>query len=109
MKILVTGVHGFVGNNLVKALSNDNIIYGLDIISPLKEKSRGVCRINTLKLQDNREQLFKDAYSMAADTFIAKYAPNTMKVRMKNAFRYLLWKLGLQNVVRHVKHLVIHK
>jgi len=37
MKILITGVHGFVGSNLVKALSKDNIIYGLDIIDPIKE------------------------------------------------------------------------
>lgn len=37
MKILITGVHGFVGSNLVKALSKEHIIYGLDIISPLKE------------------------------------------------------------------------
>ena len=37
MKILITGVHGFVGSNLVKALSKENIIYGLDIISPLKD------------------------------------------------------------------------
>lgn len=37
MKILITGVHGFVGSNLVKALSKENIIYGLDIISPAKE------------------------------------------------------------------------
>ena len=37
MKILITGVHGFVGSNLVKALSKNNTIYGLDIISPLKE------------------------------------------------------------------------
>ena len=37
MKILITGVHGFVGSNLVKALSKENTIYGLDIISPLKE------------------------------------------------------------------------
>lgn len=37
MKILITGVHGFVGSNLVKVLSKDNTIYGLDIISPLKE------------------------------------------------------------------------
>ena len=36
MKILITGVHGFVGSNLVKALSKDNIIYGLDIIDPIK-------------------------------------------------------------------------
>lgn len=37
MKILITGVHGFVGTNLVKALSHNNLIYGLDIISPLKD------------------------------------------------------------------------
>ena len=36
MKILITGVHGFVGSNLVKALANDNEIYGLDIIAPEK-------------------------------------------------------------------------
>lgn len=37
MKILITGIHGFVGSNLVKKLSKDHIIYGLDIISPLKD------------------------------------------------------------------------
>lgn len=40
MKILITGVHGFVGSNLVKALSKENVIYGLDIISPQKEGIR---------------------------------------------------------------------
>lgn len=40
MKILITGVHGFVGSNLVKALSKNNIIYGLDIISPIKDGVR---------------------------------------------------------------------
>ena len=37
MKILITGIHGFVGSNLVKALSKDHTIYGLDIINPTKE------------------------------------------------------------------------
>ena len=37
MKILITGVHGFVGSNLVKALSKEHTIYGLDIIAPQKE------------------------------------------------------------------------
>ena len=37
MNILITGVHGFVGSNLVKALSKDNTIYGLDIVAPAKE------------------------------------------------------------------------
>lgn len=40
MKILITGVHGFVGSNLVKALSKEHTIYGLDIISPLKDGVR---------------------------------------------------------------------
>lgn len=40
MKILITGVHGFVGSNLVKALSKDHTIYGLDIISPMKDGVR---------------------------------------------------------------------
>ena len=37
MKILITGVHGFVGRNLVDALKGEHTIYGLDIISPNKE------------------------------------------------------------------------
>lgn len=40
MKILITGVHGFVGSNLVKALSEEHIIYGLDIMSPIKKGVR---------------------------------------------------------------------
>lgn len=37
MKILITGVHGFVGNNLVEVLSKNNYIYGVDIVSPIKD------------------------------------------------------------------------
>lgn len=37
MIILITGVHGFVGSNLVKYLSAKNTIYGLDIVAPEKE------------------------------------------------------------------------
>lgn len=37
MVIIITGVHGFVGSNLVKALSKEHIIYGLDIVSPKKD------------------------------------------------------------------------
>lgn len=40
MKILITGVHGFVGSNLVEALKQNYIIYGLDIISPIKDGVR---------------------------------------------------------------------
>ena len=37
MKILITGIHGFVGSNLVKSLASANEIFGLDIIAPEKE------------------------------------------------------------------------
>jgi len=37
MKVLITGVHGFVGSNLVKYLAPANEIYGLDIVAPEKE------------------------------------------------------------------------
>ncbi|MDR2684020.1 MAG: NAD(P)-dependent oxidoreductase, partial [Prevotellaceae bacterium] len=37
MNILITGIHGFVGANLVAALKENHIIYGLDIVSPEKE------------------------------------------------------------------------
>lgn len=47
MKILITGIHGFVGSNLVAASKDHNEIYGLDIVSPEKE---GV--IKTFSWQD---------------------------------------------------------
>ena len=37
MNILISGVHGFVGINLTKALSPEHSIYGLDIVSPANE------------------------------------------------------------------------
>ncbi len=37
MSILITGIHGFVGNNLVNALKTQHKIYGLDIVSPQKD------------------------------------------------------------------------
>lgn len=37
MRILITGIHGFVGSNLVIALKEHHTLYGLDIVYPLKE------------------------------------------------------------------------
>ena len=37
MRIMITGVHGFVGTNLVKELSRKHSIFGLDIVNPIKE------------------------------------------------------------------------
>ena len=39
MKILITGVHGYVGSNLVETLKEDHVIYGLDIFS---QKNDGI-------------------------------------------------------------------
>ncbi len=50
MRILITGVHGFVGSNLVRALSLSNTIYGLDIIAPPKE---GVVKTYTWSDMEN--------------------------------------------------------
>jgi nucleoside-diphosphate-sugar epimerase len=36
MNILITGIHGFVGSNLVAALKANHTLYGLDIVSPQK-------------------------------------------------------------------------
>jgi len=36
MNILITGIHGFVGSNLVSSLNQHHTIYGLDIVSPQK-------------------------------------------------------------------------
>lgn len=37
MKTLITGIHGFVGSNLVSSLKDKFYFYGLDIIAPDKE------------------------------------------------------------------------
>lgn len=37
MNILITGIHGFVGSNLVMALKGQHTLYGLDIVTPKKE------------------------------------------------------------------------
>ena len=37
MNILITGIHGFVGSNLVNALKRQHTIFGLDIVAPAKD------------------------------------------------------------------------
>lgn len=37
MNILITGIHGFVGSNLVAYLKGKHTIYGLDIVAPEKD------------------------------------------------------------------------
>lgn len=49
MNILITGIHGFVGGNLLTAFKNHHTIYGLDIISPQKEGIECTYSWNELK------------------------------------------------------------
>lgn len=37
MKLLITGIHGFVGSNLVEVLKSNHTIYGLDIVANEKD------------------------------------------------------------------------
>lgn len=37
MRLLITGIHGFVGSNFVRAFKNEHEIFGLDIIAPEKD------------------------------------------------------------------------
>ena len=37
MNILITGIHGFIGSNIVPRLKQQHTIYGLDIVSPQKD------------------------------------------------------------------------
>lgn len=73
------------------------------------EISRGTTRVHTLKVYDNRQQFFADANTMSDEQFFSKYSPNTTTVKLKNLTRYLLWVVGLQTIVRHIKHLIIHR
>lgn len=53
MNILVTGIHGFIGSNLVMALKSHHTLYGLDIVTPNKE---GIVR--TLSWEDIEPEAF---------------------------------------------------
>lgn len=50
MNILITGIHGFVGSNLVEYMKRGHVIYGLDIVSPDKE---GVVKTFSWEAIDN--------------------------------------------------------
>ena len=55
MNILITGLHGFVGGNLIEALKINHTLYGLDIVSPPKDgvlKTYGWNEIQSLENVD---------------------------------------------------------
>ena len=57
MKILITGVHGFVGSNLVEALKKEHTIYGLDIISPVKDGVEKTFSWESLSNENQNEKI----------------------------------------------------
>lgn len=73
------------------------------------EKSRGAERTNTLIVHPNRDKLFEDAAELPPRVFFSIYSPYRIKEKMKNCIRVLLWKCNLQTIVRHFKHLIIHR
>lgn len=56
-----------------------------------------------------RDQLFHDANELSAEDFFNKYAPYRGMAMVKNVMRNLLWRVGLQSTIRHLKHLIIHR
>ena len=61
MNILITGIHGFVGSNLVEYFKKDNIIYGLDIVSPEKDGVVKTYSWEELKrTTDNRQRIMEN-------------------------------------------------
>ena len=65
--ILITGIHGFVGSNLVEALKENHTIYGLDIIFPKKEgveKTFSWSELNSIPKMDTVIHLAGKAHSI---------------------------------------------
>ena len=65
MNILITGIHGFVGSNLVAALKQRHDLYGLDIVAPEKE---GI--IKTFFWKDIESTSFSKQYFQKFDAII---------------------------------------
>lgn len=53
MKLLITGIHGFVGSNLVYTLKKDYLLFGLDIVTPQKEGVVKTFAWGNLEMLDN--------------------------------------------------------
>ena len=73
------------------------------------ELSRGKERTNTIPVFQDRAMLFSDSRTLAPHSFFSKYAPYTAKIILKEFGRNLIWRLHLHNLIRHIKHLIIHR
>lgn len=50
MKILITGIHGFVGSNIVESVKNKHLLYGLDIVTLPLDGVEHIYKWNELNL-----------------------------------------------------------
>lgn len=73
------------------------------------ENSRGATRVNTIKLRNDRTQLFEDMNNMEVNSFFSKYTPYTLMILIKQYGRFVVWRLHIHNTIRHLKHLIIHR
>ena len=69
---------------------------------------RGLNRKRGPELFKKRDRLFVDAHNLPDLEFFAKYAPYSFMIKVKQISRFLVWKAGLHNLVRHIKHVLIH-
>ncbi len=69
---------------------------------------KGINRKCGIELFKDRKQLFIDAHNLSDQEFFAKYASYSFVVKVKQKSRFLIWKCGLHNMVRHIKHILIH-
>lgn len=81
----------------------------MQVVSYPIVKLRCVERKNIIVESSIRSRLFQDANVLSAVDFFSKYAPYTIKVKVKQVGRFILWMFGLQNFVRHSKHSILHR
>lgn len=101
-----TLVHAWTvnGREMLKAISGNVRMHEFQ-----GNVERSFERENKLTIASDRGALFNDLNKLTSEAFFSKYAPNTVKVRLKGYGRYLIWKLNLHNIIRHLKHRKIHR
>lgn len=92
------------GLHILKSIKT-NIRYEEIAVKPSRQKAIR----NRFRTYPDRAQLFHDANLLSVEDFFNKYAPYNLRIKAKNLGRFLLWKIGAQSLVRHVKHLIIHR
>lgn len=69
------------------------------------QKGKALERKNTVFIRPDREILFSEANQLSPQAFFSKYAPYSLKVKLKQFGRYMVWRLHIHNLIRHIKHM----